>query len=138
MVGGGWGISKWVLGVLPSRMQAVPEPSQGHLVDYPCRARGDPRGPLAIRVSQEVEDDLGVNGVDPRPVCAVLQGEGGGHPLPIRHCARDGHRPRAAQVGGKSDAGSRACRARPPRHRRRCGPSPPGTSSTSWASTTLG
>ena len=65
MVGGGSGIPKWVLGVLPSRMQAVPEPSQGHLVDYLCRARGDPCGPLAIRVPQEVEDDLGVHLVDP-------------------------------------------------------------------------
>ena len=51
MVGGGSRIPKRVPGVLSSRAQAVPEPSQGHLVDYLRRARGDPRRPLAIRVS---------------------------------------------------------------------------------------
>ena len=64
MVGGGSNIPKRVPGVLPSGAQAVPEPSEGHLVDYLRRARGDPRGPLAIRVSQEVVDDLGVHRMD--------------------------------------------------------------------------
>ena len=82
MVEGGSGIPKWVLAVLPSRIQAVPEPWQGHLVDYLRRARGDPRGPLAIRVSQEVEDDLGVHPVDPWPVDAVLQGREAATPSP--------------------------------------------------------
>ena len=82
MVGGGSCIPKRVPGVLPSRAQAVPEPLQGHLVDYLCRARGDPRGPLAICVSQEVEDDFGIHCMDPWPVGTVLQGEGGGHPCP--------------------------------------------------------
>ena len=105
MLGGGSGIPKWVLGVLPSRAQAVPEPSQGHLVDYLSPARGDPCSPLAIRVWQEVEDAFGVHRVDLWPVGAVLQGEGGGHPLSVGHRARDGHRPRAGEVGGESDAG---------------------------------
>ena len=104
MVGGGSGIPKWVLGVLLSRVQAVPEPSQRYLVDYLRRACGDPLGPLAIRVSQEVEDDLGVHCVDPWPVNAVLQGEGGGHPLPVGHRAQDGHCPRESEVGGERDA----------------------------------
>ena len=72
MVGGGSGIPKRVLGVLPSRVQAVPEPSQRHMIDYPRRARGDSGGPLAIRVSQEEEDDFGVHCVDPWLVGAVL------------------------------------------------------------------
>ena len=105
MVGGGLDIPKRVPGVLPSRAQAVPEPSQGHLVDYSCRARGDPRGPLAIRVLQEVEDDFGVHRMDPWLVGAVLQGEGGGHPLPVGHRAPDGHRPRAGEFGRESNAG---------------------------------
>ena len=105
MVGCGWGIPKRVTGVLPLRAQAVPEPSQGHLVDYLRRARGDPRGPLAVHVSQEVEDNFGVHGMDPWPVGAVLQGEVGGHPLSVGHRARDDHRPRAGEVGGESDAG---------------------------------
>ena len=54
MVGGGSGIPERVFGMLPSRVQAVPKPSQGHLVDYLRRARGDSRSPLAICVSQEV------------------------------------------------------------------------------------
>ena len=87
VVGDGSDIPKRVPGVLPSRTQAVLEPSQGHLVDYLRRARGDPRGPLAIRVLQEVEDDFGVHRMDPWPVGAVLQGEGGGHPLPVGHRA---------------------------------------------------
>ena len=99
------GIPKRVPGVLPSRAQAVREPSQGHLVEYLCRTRGDPRGLLAIRVSQEVEDDFGVHCMDPWPVGAVLQGEGGGHPLSVGHRARDGHRPCADEVSGESDAG---------------------------------
>ena len=105
MVGGGSDIPKRVLGVLPSRVQAVPEPSQGHLVDYLSRARGDSRSPLAIRVSQEVEDDFGVHSVDPWAVGAVLSGEGGGHPPSVGHGAQDCHRPRASEVGGESDAG---------------------------------
>ena len=72
MVGGGSGIPKRVLGVLFSRVQAVPEPSQGHLADYLRRACGDSRGPLAIPQSQEVGDDFGVHCVDPWPVGAVL------------------------------------------------------------------
>ena len=72
MVEGGSGIPKQVPIVLPSRTQAVPAPSQGHLADYLCRACGDPRGPLAIRVLQEVEDDFGVHRMDPWPVGAVL------------------------------------------------------------------
>ena len=105
MVGGGSSIPEKVLGVLPSRAQAVPESLQGHLVDYLCRARGDPRGPLAICVSQGMEDDFGVHRMDPWPVGTVLQGEGGGHPLPVGHRARDGHCLRAGEVGGESDAG---------------------------------
>ena len=65
MVRGGTDVPERVPRVSPSRAQAVPEPPQGHLVDYLRRARGDPRGPLAICVSQEVEDDLGVHRVDP-------------------------------------------------------------------------
>ena len=105
MVEGGSGKSKRVLGVLPSHMQAVPKPSQGHLVDHPRRARGHSRGPLAIRVSQKVEDNFGVHRMDPQPVDAVLQGEGGGHPLPVGHPARDGHCARAAVVSSESDTG---------------------------------
>ena len=105
MVRGGTGIPKRVLCVLPSRAQAVPEQSQGHLVDYLRRARGDPCGPLAIRVSQEVEDEFGVHRMDPWPVDAVLQGEGVGYPLPLGHRARDGHCSRAGEVSGESAAG---------------------------------
>ena len=105
MVKCGSGKPKQVLGVLPSQVQAVLKPSQGHLVDHLRRARGDSRGPLAIRVSQKVEDDFGVHRMDPRPVDAVLQGEGGGHPLSVRHCAQDGHCLRAGEVGGESDTG---------------------------------
>ena len=104
-MGGGPGIPKRVPGVLPSRAQAVSERSQGHLVDYLCRARGDPRGLLVICMSQGVDHDFGVHRMDPWPVGAVLQGKGGGHPLPVGHRARDGHRPRAGEVCGKSDAG---------------------------------
>ena len=50
-MGRGSGIPKGVPVVLYSRVQAVPEPSQGHLVDNLHRARRDPRGPLAICVS---------------------------------------------------------------------------------------
>ena len=66
-----------MLGVLPSHVQAVLKPSQRHLVDHLRRARGDSRCPLAIRVSQKVEDDFGVHCMDPRPVDAVLQRGGG-------------------------------------------------------------
>ena len=88
MVGGGSDIPKRVPGMLSSRVQAVSEPSQGHLVAYLRRA---PRGGLAICVSEEVEDDFGVKCMNPWPVGAILQGEGGGHPLSVGHLARDGH-----------------------------------------------
>ena len=86
-VGGGPGKPKRVLGVLSAHAQAVP------------------RGPLAILVSQKVEDDLGVHRMHPRSVDAVLQGEGGGHSLPIGHGARDGDCPGAVEVGGEGDTG---------------------------------
>ena len=105
MVRGGSGKPKRLLGVLPSHVQAVLKPSQGRLVDHFRRARRDSCGPVAIGVSQKVEDDFGVHRMDPRPVDAVLQGEGGGHPLPVGHRARDGLGPRAVRVGGKSDTG---------------------------------
>ena len=105
VVGGGSGKPKRALGVLSAHAQAVLKPSQGHLVDHLCRARGDSRGPLAIRVSQKVEDDLGVQRMDPRPVDAVLHGEGGGHSLPVGHRAPDGHCPRAGEVGGEGNTG---------------------------------
>ena len=91
--------------MLRSCVQAVPEPLQWHLVDYLCGALGDPRGPLAISLSQEVEDDFGVHCMDPWPVDAVLQGEGGGCTLLVGHRARYGHCARAGEVGGESDAG---------------------------------
>ena len=105
MVGSGSGKRKWFLGVLPSHVQAVLEPSQGYLVDILRRARGDSRRPLAIRVSQRVEEDFGIHRMDPWPVDAVLQGEVGGQPLPVRHRARDGHCPRAGEVGGERYTG---------------------------------
>ena len=49
-VGGGPGKPKMVLGVLSAHAQGILKPSQGHLVDDLRRARGDPRGPIAIRV----------------------------------------------------------------------------------------
>ena len=51
MVGGGSGIPERVLGVLPSRAQAVLEPSQGHQVDHLRRTRGTAvaRSPSACR-----------------------------------------------------------------------------------------
>ena len=102
MVGGGSGIPKRVLVVLPSRALAVPEPWQGHLVDYLRRAPGDPRGPLEIRVSQEVEDDFGVHRSDPWPVGAVLQGEGAASPSP------SGTVPRMATVHVRVKSAARA------------------------------
>ena len=72
MVRGGSDVPERVPGVSPSRAQDVPEQPQGHLVDHLCRARGDPRGPLAICVPQEVEDDFGVHRVDPWSVGTVL------------------------------------------------------------------
>ena len=104
VVGGGSSKPKRVLDVLSAHAQAVLNPSQQHLVDHLCRARGDSRGPLAIRVSQKVDDDLGVHCMDPQPVDAVLQGEGGGHSLPVGHRARHGHCPRAGEVGGEGDS----------------------------------
>ena len=72
VVRGGSDVPERVPSVLPSRAQAVPEPPQGHLVDHLRCASGDPRGPLAICVPQEVGDDCGVHRVDPWPVGTVL------------------------------------------------------------------
>ena len=105
VVGGGWGKPKRVPGVLSAHPQAVLKPSQEHLVDHVCRARGDSGGPLAICVLQKVEDDLSVHRMDPQPVDAVLHGEGGGQSLPVGHRARDGHCPRAGKLGGEGDTG---------------------------------
>ena len=63
---------KGVPGVLPAHTRAVLKQFQGHLVDCLRRTRRDPSGPFVVRVPQ---------GVDPQPVGAVLQGEGGGHPF---------------------------------------------------------
>ena len=60
--------------MVPVHARAVLKPPQGHLVDCLRRARGDPRGPLVIRVPQEVKDDLGVHCMDPGsggPSCRV-------------------------------------------------------------------
>ena len=70
--------------------EVVPEPFQGQLVDCFCHPCGDSRGPLVVRMPQEVEDDFVVHRVDPRSVSALLQGEGGGQPRPVGHCAQDG------------------------------------------------
>ena len=70
-----------VFGELPAHAQTVPKPCRGHLVDCLCRIPRDPCGLLVVRVLQEVEYDFGVHDVDPRPVGAVLRGEGGGHPF---------------------------------------------------------
>ena len=72
MVRGGSDVPERAPGVWSSRAQAVPEPPQGHLVDHLRCTRGDPRGPLAICVPQEVEDDFGVHRVDPRSVGTVV------------------------------------------------------------------
>ena len=69
---GGSDVPERVPGVMPLRAQAVPEPPQGHLVDHLRCARGDPRGPLAFCVPQEVEDVFGVHRVDPWSVGTVL------------------------------------------------------------------
>ena len=105
VVGGGPGKSKWVLGVFSAHWQAVLKPLQGHLVDHLRRARVDPRAPLAICVPQKVEDDLSVHRMDPRSVDAVLKEEEGGHSLPFRQRARDGHYPSAGEVGGEGNTG---------------------------------
>ena len=105
VVGGGWGKPERVLGVLPARARAVLKPPQGHLVDYLCRAGRNPNGPLVVRVPQEVANDLGVHLMHPRPVDAVLQGKGSGHPLPVRYRARDGQCPCAGEVGREGDSG---------------------------------
>ena len=39
---GGPGKPKWVFGVVPAHAPAILKPSQAHLVDGLCRARGDP------------------------------------------------------------------------------------------------
>ena len=72
--GGCQGKSEWVLNVVPAHAQAVLKPPQGHLIDRLRRARRERRVPLGNRVPQEVEDDLGVNRIDPRSAGAVLQG----------------------------------------------------------------
>ena len=72
MVRGGSNVPERVPGVLPSCAQAVPKPPQGHLVDHLCCARGEPCGPFAVCVPQEVEDDFGVHPVDPWSVGTVL------------------------------------------------------------------
>ena len=72
VVGGGSGEPERVFGMLPAHAQAVLKPLQGHLVYCLRRACRDPRGPLVVRVPQEVEDDLGVHCRDPRAVDAVL------------------------------------------------------------------
>ena len=102
-VGDGPRKPKWVLGVVPAHARAVLKPPQGHLVDRLCCTRGDPRGSLAVRVPQEVEDDVGLHRMDPRPAGAVLQGEGGGHRLRVGYRARDGHCPCAGEVGSEGD-----------------------------------
>ena len=104
-LGGGSGKPKRVLNVLSAHAQAVLMPSQGHLVDHLCGACGDSRGPLAIRVSQKVEDDIGVHCMDPLLVDAVLQGEGGGHSLAVGHRARYGHCSSAGDVSSEGDTG---------------------------------
>ena len=58
-----------MLGVVPANARAVLKPPQGHLVDRLCRACRDLCGPHAVRMPQEVEDDLGVHHVDPQPYC---------------------------------------------------------------------
>ena len=68
---------------------------------------GTPVVPFVVRVPQQVEDDLNVHCVDPRPVDAVLQEEGGSHPLPVGYRAQDGHRPRAGKVGSEGITGGR-------------------------------
>ena len=72
MVRGCSDVPERVPGVVPWRAQAVLEPPQRHLVDHHRCARGDPGGPLAICVPQEVEDDFGVHRVDPPSVGTVL------------------------------------------------------------------
>ena len=74
VVEGGPGKPELVLGVVPAHARAVLKPLQGHLVDRLCRAREDPCDPLAVRVPQEVVDDVGVHCMDARPAGAVLQG----------------------------------------------------------------
>ena len=113
VVGGGSGKLEGVLSVPPAPAQAVLEPFQGHLVDCLRRIYRDPRGPLVDRVPQEVKYDFGVYRVDPRPMGAVLQGEGGGHPFAVGHCTRDGHCPRAGEVGREGNAGGMTARPAP-------------------------
>ena len=81
------GKSEGVLGVLPAHSRAVLKPFQGHLFDCLRRTRRYPCGPFMFHVPQEVEYDLGVHRMGPRPVGAVLQWEGGSHPFPVGYRA---------------------------------------------------
>ena len=110
VVGAGSGKPEGVLSVLPAHARAVLEPFQGDLVDCLHRTRRYPRGPFAVRVPQEVEYDFSIHCVDPLPVGAVLHGEGGGHPFPVRYCTRDGHCPGAGEVGREGNAGRLSAR----------------------------
>ena len=83
----------------PAHTQPVPETLQRQLVDWLCCPRGDPPGPLLVRMSEEVEYDFGTHCVDPWCLGAVLQGEAGGRPLPVPYCAWHGYHPRAGEVG---------------------------------------
>ena len=96
VVGGGSGKPERVFGMRSAQAQAVLRPLHGHLVDCLRCSRGDSCGPMAVRVPQEVDDDLRVHCMDPRPVGAILQGEGGGQPLPVGYHARNDHSSRAA------------------------------------------
>ena len=51
------------------------KPEWVHLVDCLHHTRRDPCGLLVVRVPQEVEDDLAVHCMDPRPMGAVLHWE---------------------------------------------------------------
>ena len=58
-----------------------------------------------VRVLQELDDALSVHCMGPRPVDAVLEGEGGGHPFPVGYRAWVGHRPHAGEVGCEGHTG---------------------------------
>ena len=90
--------------MLSSRAQAVLEPPWGHLVDYLRRTSGHPRGPLVIPVPQEVEDDFASTVCTHGRWAPYCRGKEAATPPPVGHRARDGHRPRAGEVGSESDA----------------------------------